>query len=218
MEFSSRQDAGRKLAESLQQQHVHADIVLGLPRGGVIVAAEVAQALGVPLDVLIVRKIGHPRFREFAVGALAEGDVVVMDDAALERTAVRESELEEIIAEERDRLLEYQFKFEQSSSPDLQDKTVILVDDGIATGLTTEAAILSAQKRHAAKVFLAVPVASQSAFARLSPLADGMFVLLVDPEFDAVGRYYQHFGQTSDEEVLQVLNSFRHQPHHKHPR
>jgi putative phosphoribosyl transferase len=216
MEFSSRQDAGRKLAESLQQRHVRADLVLGLPRGGVIVAAEVAHTLGTPLDVLVVRKIGHPRFREYAVGALAEGDVVVMDEAALQRTGVRQSELEAVIAEERDRLIEYQLRFEQSASPNLQEKTVILVDDGIATGLTTEAAIVSAKKRKAAKVFLAVPVASQSAVTRLSPLADEIFALLVDPEFDAVGGYYRHFTQTSDEEVLEVLNAFRRQSQPRH--
>ncbi len=209
MEFSSRQDAGRKLAAYLLDHKVQADLVLGLPRGGVVVAAEVAHELKAPLDVVVVRKIGHPRHREFAVGALAEGDVVILDNPAMERTYVSEEQLEAVIAEEKERLLDYQDKFEQGHAIDLEGKIVLLVDDGIATGLTTEAAVVSAQKRNARLVLVAAPVTSDSAFARLSTLADQVFTLMVDPEFEAVGQYYRHFAQTTDEEVLNLLEENR---------
>src|SRR5687767_5411528 len=107
MTFSSRQDAGVKLGDELRRKGVRADIVLGLPRGGVVVAAEVAHKLDAPLDVLVVRKIGHPRHREFAVGALAEPDIVILDQDAIGRTHVHPDELREVIAEEQKRLHEY---------------------------------------------------------------------------------------------------------------
>src|SRR6185503_9869645 len=200
MVFVSRQEAGRKLADYLCEHNVQADLVLGLPRGGVIVAAEVARILRLPLDVIVVRKIGHPRHREFAVGALAEGDVVVLDAEAIERTSVSQTELEEVIAEEKERLREYQLKFEQETGPDLVEKAVLLVDDGLATGATTEAAVLSARKRNARTVVVAVPVASDNAYERLRRVADNVIALLVDPDFDAVGRYYERFAQTTDTE------------------
>ena len=205
MTFLSREDAGRRLGHHLQENRVQADLVLGLPRGGVVVAAEVAQLLQLPLDVIVVRKIGHPRHREFAVGALAEGDVVLLDQKAIEMTHVVRHELDEVIAEEKERLQEYQLKFERDASPQLAGKRVFVVDDGLATGATAEAAVLSARKRAADKVMVAVPVASDGAHARLSRVADQMIALLVDPGFDAVGRYYEHFSQTTDEEVLELL-------------
>src|SRR2546423_2534726 len=126
MTFRSREDAGRTLGQQLRDDDVHADLVLGLPRGGVIVAAEVARVLALPLDVVVVRKIGHPRHREFAVGALAEGDVVVLDRDAIETTHVISEELDEIIAEEKERLSEYQARFERRASPRLTDKTIVI--------------------------------------------------------------------------------------------
>src|SRR2546425_400242 len=137
MVFGSREEAGRRLAGHLCEQSVEADLVLGLPRGGVVVAAAVARILHLPLDVIVVRKIGHPRHREFAVGALAEGEVVVLDAEAIERTSVSQTELQEVITEENERLREYQLKFEQKSMADFEKKTVLLVDDGLATGATT---------------------------------------------------------------------------------
>jgi predicted phosphoribosyltransferase len=211
MEFLSRQDAGRKVADCLKDEHVQADWVLGLPRGGVVVAAEVARGLNLPLDVIIVRKIGHPHHREYAVGALAEPDVVILDHPAIERTYVLEEELDEVIAEEKERLREYLQKFEPQGPPDLADKVALIIDDGIATGLTTEAAVLSARKRKAREVLVATPVTSDSAYERLSSVADRVYALLVDPGFNAVGQYYQNFAQTTDEEVLELLNANPHQ-------
>ena len=209
MLFDSREDAGVKLGEHLVEQHVSADLVLGLPRGGVVVAAEIARILQLPLNVVVVRKIGHPRHREFAVGALAEGDVVVLDSLAIEKTQVLKDELEEVLFEEKARLREYQLKFGETETADFSNRTVLIVDDGLATGATTEAAVLSARKRNARNVFVAVPVASDNAFERIRRVADQVLTLLVDPDFDAVGRYYRHFSQTTDEEVIELLNLSR---------
>ena len=203
--FASREDAGVKLGRCLQEQRVRADLVLGLPRGGVIVAAGVARALHLPLELLIVRKIGHPRHREFAVGALAEAGVVVLDEEAVGTNAVVRAELEEIIREEEDRLRSYQARFQPKGAPDLTGKAVLIVDDGLATGATTEAAVLSARKRNAHRIVVTAPVAATKAVERLARVADEVRVLCVDPDFDAVGRYYEVFSQTTDEEVMEVM-------------
>jgi putative phosphoribosyl transferase len=204
--FASREDAGVKLGRCLQEQGVRADLVLGLPRGGVVVAAGVADALHLPLDVLIVRKIGHPWHREFAVGALAENGVVLLDEAVVGTNPVIRAELQEVIKEEKERLRGYQARFHPHGAPDLADKTVLLVDDGLATGATTEAAVLSARKQKPRAILVAAPVASTSAVERLARVADEVRVLCEDPGFDAVGGYYDAFSQTTDEEVLELLN------------
>jgi putative phosphoribosyl transferase len=203
--FASREDAGAKLGCSLHEQRVRADLVLGLPRGGVVVAAGVARALSLALDVLVVRKIGHPWHREFAVGALAENGVVILDESAIGNNAVMRAELEEIIREEEARLRSYQARFHPKGAPDLTGRAVLLVDDGLATGATTEAAVLSARKGNAGAVVVAAPVASTTAVNRLARVADEVRVLCVDPDFYAVGRYYDVFAQTTDADVMQVL-------------
>lgn len=205
MMFASREDAGRRLGLRLKADGLQADLVLGLPRGGVVVAAEVACALRLPLDVLIVRKIGHPWQREFAVGALAEGGVVVLDEAVLRRDPVLRAEFEEIVEEEKERLRDYQARFHIHGALELAAKSVLLVDDGLATGATTEAAVLSAKKQGARRVIVAVPVGSPPAVERIQRVADEVIALCMDPGFDAVGRYYEVFSQTTDEEVLKLL-------------
>jgi predicted phosphoribosyltransferase len=205
--FTSREDAGRKLGEYLRDECLQADVVLGLPRGGVVVAAEVARALEAPLDVLIVRKIGHPLHREFAVGALAEGGVVVFDEVAGQSNVKVRAALERIVEEEKERMLAYESKFHLDGPPQLHGKTVLLVDDGIATGATTEAAVASARRQRARSIVVAAPVASTNAVERLRRVADDMRVLWVDPEFDAVGRYYDVFTQTTDAEVIDLLRA-----------
>jgi putative phosphoribosyl transferase len=207
MMFASREDAGRRLGEYLKEQKVSADLVLGLPRGGVVVAAEVARALHLPLDVLIVRKIGHPFHREFAVGALAEHGVVILDESAVGRNPAVRAELDTVIEEEKERLRGYRARFHPEGGPTLAGKLVLLVDDGLATGATTEAAALSVRKQHARKIVVAAPVASANAAERLASVADEVRVLWVDPDFDAVGRYYDVFSQTTDQEVLELLQS-----------
>jgi putative phosphoribosyl transferase len=207
MRFASRQDAGRQLGQHLRQRGLEVDLVLGLPRGGVVVAAEVARRLQRPLDVLVVRKIGHPWHREFAVGALAEPDVVIFDRATLAEVPVPRGQLDKVVAEEIARLREYCSHFHGSDSPVLQDKSVLLVDDGLATGATAEAAVLSAKRQGARRTTMAVPVASTGAIDRLRRVADEAVALMVDPGFEAVGQYYDEFSQTNDEEVLALLHA-----------
>jgi predicted phosphoribosyltransferase len=205
MKFASREAAGQRLGDYLKEEGVHADWVMGLPRGGVVVAAGVAQVLQLPLEVLVVRKIGHPWHREFAIGALAEDGVVLVDESVIAKNPLIRMELNEIIEEERQRLQDYKAKFHRNGPPDLSDKTVLLVDDGLATGATAEAAVLSLRKQRAQSIIVAAPVASTNAVDRLLRVADDVRALLVDPEFDAVGRYYETFSQTTDEEVMELL-------------
>jgi predicted phosphoribosyltransferase len=208
MSFASRQDAGQKLGRHLLHESVEVDVVLGLPRGGVIVAAEVAHTLQRPLDVLIVRKIGHPLHREFAVGALAENDIVLLDEKTIGATTeIARSKLVEIIQEEKERLEEYQLKFHSGAAADISGKSVVLVDDGLATGATMEAAVLSAKKQGARKVIVAVPVGSTSSIIKLERVADAVVSLIDDPGFNAVGAYYEEFSQTEDEEVMDLLRA-----------
>ena len=203
--FASREDAGQRLGRYLEEQSILAELVLGLPRGGVVVAAEVARVLRLPIDVLLVRKIGHPFHREYAVGALAERGVIVLDEQSVGPRPILRTEMDEIIEEERERLRSYQARFHPDGPPDLAAKTILLVDDGLATGATMQAAVLSARKRGARRIFVAAPVASTSAIERLAQLADEVRVLWPDPSFDAVGRYYDAFPQTTDLEVLALL-------------
>ncbi len=207
MMFASREDAGQKLGNHLKALGVQADMVLGLPRGGLVVAAEVARVLQTPLDVLIVRKIGHPFQREFAVGALAEKGVIVLDRTmANDNPAVR-AELEEVVRQETQRLHGYEARFHKTGSPQLANRRVLLVDDGVATGSTTQAAVLSVRNQGASRVIVSAPVASQNAVDRLKSLVDETVVLCVDPDFEAVGRYYDLFPQTTDTEVLELLKA-----------
>jgi putative phosphoribosyl transferase len=212
MTFSSREEAGRRLGHCLAERGVKTDIVVGLPRGGVIVAAEVARVLQRPLDVIVVRKIGHPKYREFAVGAMAEHGVVLLDETAMAETRVERAELDKIIAREAGRLREYEAHFHSVGPRDFTNKSVLIVDDGLATGATTEAAIVSARKQGACEVIVAAPVASTKAVERLQSICDGVEAILVDPEFMAVGQYYEIFPQATDNEVAALLQSFRRPP------
>lgn len=170
-------------------------------------ASQVAQILNRPLDVLIVRKIGHPLHREFALGALAEEGVVVLDEEVIGSELLLRSDLDQVIAEEQNRLKAYQARFPHAGLLPMASKAVMLVDDGLATGATTEAAVRSALKQGAREVIVTAPVASTHAVQRLQRVADRVEVMWVDPDFDAVGRYYDHFPQTTDEEVLALLNT-----------
>jgi putative phosphoribosyl transferase len=207
MSFMSRHDAGQKLGRHLLDKGVEVDVVVGLPRGGAVVAAEVAHVLQHPLEVLVVRKIGHPLQREFAVGALAENDIVLLDESTIGSSASARAKLAEVIKEEKERLWQYQLMFHQAGRFEFRDKTALIVDDGLATGATTEAAVLSAKKQGAKKVFVAVPVGSVSGIQRLKRVANGVIALVVDPGFEAVGAYYATFPQTTDEEVMDLLKA-----------
>ena len=206
MKFASRRDAGRRLGQYLRERGVAADLVLGLPRGGVVVAAEVALVLNLPLDVLVVRKIGHPLYREFAVGALAEPDVFILDERCVSQIAVPLARLETVVAEETARLRDYRSRFHRPAAPVLNARTVLLVDDGLATGATAMAAVLSARRQNARRIIVAAPVGSTTAVGKLQQVADQVVVPWGDPAFMAVGEYYEHFDQTADAEVVALLN------------
>ena len=207
MKFASREQAGQLLGRHLKGEGVEVDLVLGLPRGGVVVAAEVARELGRPLDVLIVRKIGHPWHREFAVGALAEPDIFVLDETVVGRNPLLRYELKGIIKEETERLRAYRARFHRDGLPQVKSLSVLVVDDGLATGATTEAAARSLRKQEARSIVVGTPVASVSAVERLSKAADRVHALWIDPDFDAVGRYYDSFPQTTDDEVIALLGA-----------
>ena len=208
MVFASREDAGRELAQLLSRQSVRLDLVLGLPRGGVVVAVEVARILKLPLDVVAVRKIGHPYQPEFAIGAMAEAGVILVDPGDGNVLDVRKEEVDEVVARETARLHQYETRFHPHGRSDFRGKRVLIVDDGIATGATTEAAVHSVRKQQASYVAVAAPVCSSSALLRLSSVADEVRALVVDPNFLAVGNYYDSFEQVSDDEVLRALASF----------
>jgi putative phosphoribosyl transferase len=207
MTFVSRQDAGQKLGRHLLNEGVEVDVVAGLPRGGVVVAAEVAHLLQRPLEILVVRKIGHPEHREFAVGALAENDVILLDETTIGANETTRAKLSAVIQEEQQRLAQYRSKFHQPRRFDFCEKAVLIVDDGLATGATMEAAVLSARRKGAAKVMVAVPVGSTTAMLKLERVADAVYAVVTDPAFEAVGAYYESFSQTNDEEVLELLKA-----------
>jgi len=205
MYFASRQEAGERLGKYLRERGVTADMVLGLPRGGVVVAAGVARELKLPLDALVVRKIGHPFQPEFAVGALAEPDAVFLNEETLREFPVSPARLDKIIAQEKIRLQEYRRQFHLHDIPALEGKTVLLVDDGLATGATAEAAAISARRQNAGRIVVAAPVASTNAVELLRRVADAVEVLSQDPDFQAVGQFYDNFSPTEDEEVVSLL-------------
>ncbi|MDM0068662.1 phosphoribosyltransferase [Variovorax sp. J31P207] len=207
MEFKDRRDAGRALAKALEAWRGRPDVlVLALPRGGVPVAWEVAGALGAPLDVLVVRKLGFPGQEEYAMGAIASGGVRVMGEADA-GWPVSARELEAVVAREQAELVRREQRYRGGRPPlDLTGRVLILVDDGLATGATMSAAVQAARAGNPKQVIVAVPVASTEAVQSLSALADEVVCLFTPKHFRAVGLWYQDFGQTSDEEVCRLLD------------
>ena len=211
MPFIDRVDAGRRLAERLQYLRGTPVVVLGLPRGGVPVAYEVARALDAPLDVIVVRKLGVPFQPELGMGALGEDGVRIINEEVVRLVGISDSELADVEARERTELERRARRF-RSDRPRaaLKDRTVVVVDDGIATGSTARAACQVARARGAARVVLAVPVAPPGWEARLGADADE-FVCLETPEpFFSIGQFYTDFTQTSDEEVIACLERAAH--------
>lgn len=205
--FPNRAEAGRLLGEKLQRYAGRNDvIVLGLPRGGVPVAYEVAQRLGIPLDVFIVRKLGVPGFEELAAGAIASGGVRVLNEDVL-RALPNADEIIESVTEKETAELERREKSyrDDRPAPELRDRVVILVDDGLATGATMHAAVKALRQRDVAKIVVAVPVGPPDTCREFEDEADET-ICATEPEFfQAVGQYYQDFSQTSDEEVRDLL-------------
>lgn len=212
--FFDRRDAGRRLARALwryaSEPHV---LVLGLPRGGVPVAYEVALALGAPLDVFIVRKLGVPGYEEVAFGAIASGGVRVLDQTVIAQLNIGDDAIAEVTRKER-RELERREQLYRSAGgfSSVDGQTVILVDDGIATGASMYAAVEALRQERPAKLVVAAPVASSTAIHALSGLADDCVCVMAPEMFEAVGSWYQDFTQTSDEEVRRLLSDARARP------
>lgn len=208
--FRDRVDAGRQLAAKLAPYAAEHPVVLALPRGGVPVAYEVARALSAPLDVWVVRKIGAPFQPELGLGAVAEGGFLYLSRAMLRELGIPEASLAGEIAAKRAEV-EARVKLFRGGrpSPELRDRTVIVIDDGIATGGTVRAAIRSIRAQGPKKVVLAVPVASPSVLRELEEDADQTEVLTAPGNLMAIGLWYDDFTQTSDDEVARLLERAR---------
>ncbi len=205
--FKNRTDAGRHLARQLKK---YADqdnvIVLGLPRGGVPVALPVAKALNAPMDVFVVRKLGVPRQPEVAMGAIASGGSFVLNQSVIEALGLKDSDISEVASRERLELARREEIYRgKRPEPDLTDKIVLLVDDGLATGSTMRAALMAVWVRNPARVVVAAPVGSREACTSLENQADEVVCLETPEPFQAVGLWYEQFSQTSDREVRQCL-------------
>jgi putative phosphoribosyl transferase len=206
--FRDRQHAGRELARALAPRYGGRDdvVVLALPRGGVPVAYEVATALGAPLDVFVVRKVGVPGHEELAMGAIASGGVLVLDEGVLRALGISRDELQRAVATERRELQRREAAYRGSREPpELAGKTIILVDDGLATGATMKAAAEAVRKYDPAAIVVAVPVASAQTCDEFRHEIDDIVCLVTPEPFHAVGLWYEDFSPTSDEEVQDLL-------------
>jgi putative phosphoribosyl transferase len=210
MLFGDRRDAGKRLARRLDGLELLNPVVLGVPRGGVVVAYEVSRALDAPLDVLIPRKIGAPSNPEMAIGALAQDGTLVVDQALVAAMGVPEAYIREE-AERQQVEIGRRLSLYRQGAPaiGLEGAAVIVVDDGIATGATILAALRGLRSARPAKVILCVPVAPPDTLQRLLPEADEIICLATPDPFYAVGQFYRHFDQTLDEEVVDLIKRRR---------
>lgn len=209
MHFRDRADAGRQLGKALQPRYGHRPdvLVLALPRGGVPVAYEVAQALQTPLDIFVVRKLGVPGQEELAMGAIATGGAIVFNDEVVNNLGIPRSAMDRVIERERVELerREHQYRGNRPP-PDVQGKTVILVDDGLATGASMHAAVQAIRALGPAAIVIAVPAAATSTVSRLRPFVDNIVSVITRDQFYAVSAWYDDFSQTTDEEVHNLVS------------
>jgi predicted phosphoribosyltransferase len=206
--FADRADAGRVLARELSAYANRKDVVvLALPRGGVPVAYEVARELNAPLDVFLVRKLGAPGQEELAMGAIASGDVIVVNDDVVKALEISREAIAAAVDHERQELARREAIYRGNRLPvDVEDKTVILIDDGLATGSTMRAAVAALRNKNPARIVVAVPVGAASTCAELGSIADDCICAIAPEHFRAVGLWYDDFAQTDDAEVCDVLN------------
>ena len=205
--YTDRTDAGRQLAMELPEYAGRPDvIVLALPRGGVPVAFEVASALRAPLDVFIVRKLGVPGHEEYAMGAIATGGVRVLDDSVIRAAGVTRADLDAVTASEERELARRERRYRGDRPPvDVAGRTVILVDDGLATGSTMRAAVAALREERAARVVVAVPIAPPETCDAFRDIVDDIVCARTPEPFYAVGLWYDDFSQTTDDEVRDLL-------------
>ena len=206
--FVDRREAGRVLARQLEKYSGRDDVVvLALPRGGVPVAYEVASALGAPLDVFLVRKLGTPGHRELAMGAIASGGVRVLNEDVVRWYGIPEAAIEAVAREEAEELLRRERAYREGRpAPALANRIVILVDDGLATGSTMRAAAQAVRAHHPSRVVVAVPVGAPQTCRELAEVADEVICARMPEPFSAVGQWYLNFDQTDDDEVRELLN------------
>jgi putative phosphoribosyl transferase len=208
VEFLDRRDAGRRLALALAPLAAQRPIVVALPRGGVPVAFEVALALHAPLEILAVRKLGAPGNPEFAVGAIAEDGTAIVNALQARRVGMSEAALDAAIARERAELERRVARYRRGREPlDVRGRTVIVVDDGVATGLTDLAAVRALRARGAARIVVAVPVGARESLALLKEAADEVVCDTVPDELVGVGRWYRDFSAVADDEVIALLDA-----------
>src|SRR5213082_2352667 len=205
--FPNRPEAGRLLAEKLENYAGRSDVVvLGLPRGGVPVAYEVAQRLGAPLDVFVVRKLGVPGFEELAAGAIASGGVRVLNEDVIRALPNADEIIEAVTKRESAEVERREQEYRDGRpAPEIRGRTVILIDDGLATGATMRAAVKALRHRRAAKIVVAVPVGPPDTCKEFEDEADEVVCASAPEFFQAVGQYYEDFSQTSDQEVRELL-------------
>lgn len=205
--FTDRSHAGRALAGRLEHlRGTPGALVLGLPRGGIPVAREVAEALGMQLDALVVRKLGVPWHPELAMGAVASGGAEYLDRELIRSLGISDEQVEKVIARERGELDRRERLYRAGAEPPaLSGRTVILVDDGLATGSTMRAAVQALRRHGPAHLVVAVPVASMQAAAAIRELADEFVAVRIPEHFNAVGQWYGDFDQTSDKLVRRLL-------------
>ena len=205
--FKNRSEAGKELAKHLMDYTNRPDVlVLGLPRGGVPVAFEVAKALNAPLDVFLVRKLGVPGHEELALGAIASGGVRVLNHDLLRELSISENALDSLTSREQEELHRREQAFRgDRPMPDVSGRTVILVDDGLATGASMYAAVVALREHHPDKIIVAVPTASPETYAAFEGQVDSVICAHTPSPFLGVGMWYDDFSQTSDEEVRRLL-------------
>jgi putative phosphoribosyl transferase len=207
MIFANRKKAGQCLAKALLKFKAKINtIILSLPRGGVPIGYELALALNLPMDILVVRKIGSPNYPEFALGAIASGNVLVWNEAVKRFIDIHDPQIQAVINTERVELMRRELCYRGNKPyPKLQDKIVILVDDGVATGTTVRAAIQALHRLDVASIILAVPVAAKDSIADLESQVDELICLYQPENFNAVGAWYTDFAQVSDAEVIEIM-------------
>lgn len=214
--FKNRDEAGKKLAKALQAYKEDKNsLILGLPRGGIVVAASAAKLLKLPLDLTCPRKIGFPSYLEFAIGAITETGQSILNDEIINKFKISQEYLNEILKKEKQKAQQRLNIFRKKFPPrNLEHKNVIIIDDGLATGYTMKAAIETVRAEKALNIIVAVPVAPVQAIEEIEKLVDKVICLEIPLYFEAVGQFYENFQQIEDEEVIRILEEINLTPDH----